>query len=592
MGLFHSIALAIVEATALITASPSPWCLDPSAPAQPGMYGDLGVDLIGPRGTAGQYHDVPASVAPLWQQGLAHLWGFNHVEAYRNFDAATTLEEACALCWWGRAAALAPNINYVIENQTVLNLAVSAAIARLDAQPDLSAKTQLIIRSLGAFVQDPSTPDGANSTARRAFAQALCAPQPSGADADVDSMCAGATMALTPWDYYAEPAPGAVGALRAELVPAKAKLLDAASKGRGGPDAPHALAIHLLIHLLEPTDAPPEFKWEALPATQRLFAGGGDGNGTALMPAQGHLTHMPAHLFLRVGRYKTGVQTSQRSVQNNRRYSAACLAPYAYGHNLKMLAANARMAGMAAAALEAAREAGAPEAGAERTPYNGTHCVDCAGAASPEAVLTLARFGRWAAVLAEELPRGSWGDASFARYNQAGWHHARALALYATGAVDAADAAAAAALAAASNASLGGDGGFRGYLPALLRAEAAAARAWRVDANATAAAAALRQAVAAADDVPYLEPPRWFYPPRHCLGFALLAPGSNASEALETFQVDLRAFPENGWSLLGAANASAALGDAAAAAEYTERASVAWQFADAPLSSPCPQLSA
>ena len=66
---------------------------------------------------------------------------------------------------------------------------------------------------------------------------------------------------------------------------------------------------------------------------------------TALVPAQGHLTHMPAHLFLRVGWYKAAVEASARTVANNGRYHAACLNPYGYGHNTRMLVTNARFAG-------------------------------------------------------------------------------------------------------------------------------------------------------------------------------------------------------------------------------------------------------
>ena len=66
---------------------------------------------------------------------------------------------------------------------------------------------------------------------------------------------------------------------------------------------------------------------------------------TALVPAQGHLTHMPAHLFLRVGWYKAAVTASARTVANNGRYHAACLNPYGYGHNTRMLVTNARFAG-------------------------------------------------------------------------------------------------------------------------------------------------------------------------------------------------------------------------------------------------------
>ena len=125
----------------------------------------------------------------------------------------------------------------------------------------------------------------------------------------------------------------------------------------------------------------------------------------------------------------------------------------------------------------------------------------------------------------------------------------------------------------------------------LLAAEARAARAWRVDGAAAAAAAAMADAVAAADAVPYLEPPRWYYSPRQCLGQLLLL-ARNASHALQVFADDLQALPENAWSLGGASKAAAAVGEADAAKEFAERAAVAWQFADTPLVSACPQFTA
>ena len=76
------------------------------------------------------------------------------------------------------------------------------------------------------------------------------------------------------------------------MAPAKERLLRSIDRGLNG--GPHPLAIHYLIHLLEPTNAPPEYRWEALEAASDLFQGGT--SNEELVPIQGHLTHMPAHL--------------------------------------------------------------------------------------------------------------------------------------------------------------------------------------------------------------------------------------------------------------------------------------------------------
>jgi hypothetical protein len=97
------------------TSTGSPWCLNASALAKPGMYGDMGdIDLLGPRGKYGQYIDVPddKTVAQLWQQGIAHLFGFNNVEALRSLSSAAYLDPECALCHWGVAMCYAPNIKW------------------------------------------------------------------------------------------------------------------------------------------------------------------------------------------------------------------------------------------------------------------------------------------------------------------------------------------------------------------------------------------------------------------------------------------------------------------------------------------------
>jgi tetratricopeptide (TPR) repeat protein len=58
------------------------------------------------------------------------------------------------------------------------------------------------------------------------------------------------------------------------------------------------------------------------------------------------------------------------------------------------------------------------------------------------------------------------------------------------------------------------------------------------------------QAVATQDELPYTEPPFWYYPTRHSLGKALLAAGK-AAEAETVYRRDLEVYPHNGWAMFG-----------------------------------------
>eukprot|EP00567_Pseudictyota_dubia_P011335 CAMPEP_0197440608 /NCGR_PEP_ID=MMETSP1175-20131217/7060_1 /TAXON_ID=1003142 /ORGANISM="Triceratium dubium, Strain CCMP147" /LENGTH=669 /DNA_ID=CAMNT_0042970743 /DNA_START=90 /DNA_END=2099 /DNA_ORIENTATION=- len=604
--------------------SVSPWCTDPHHPATPGMYGPSrgAVDLVGPKGPLGQYVDVPSdpTTISLFRQGLTQLWGFNNVESLRNFESAAERSPDCALCHWGVAASYGPNINYVVEDQEAFNGAMGRAMEAASRQAaPLTAKSRVLLEAYSELAIDPSVRDDSERAARALdrWAERLCAEadSSSAADADIDSLCAGALMAITPWNYYEGSAGGTTYPLSPHLVPAKAKLLVSVEGGDDG--SPHALAIHLLIHLLEPTTAPEEYRWQALRPALLLYNGTGSSTGKegsgdgGLVPSQGHLSHMPAHLFLRTGLYVEGVAASAVAVDDNIRYAERCLSPYAYAHNLKMLVAHARMAGMFYAAAAYSRLAAEDAAGGnQRTPAGNVECLDCAGRGSPLLVLTLARWGRWDEVLDVPLPTdGDWGHPELAGYHEAAFGLARALAWY--GLAD------------------GGRGGRRDggsdddggasfaakgdrearrsvnaapcafsetnifNATAHFGAELRAVRAWRIERDYGAAIRALEDLVAADDSNPYIEPPVWYYPPRQCLGVALLLapePARDAPRALEVFRKDLEAFPENAWSLNGAADAMESLGRVEEAQAYREREKAAWRTADTPFDSPCPQL--
>jgi tetratricopeptide (TPR) repeat protein len=91
-----------------------------------------------------------------------------------------------------------------------------------------------------------------------------------------------------------------------------------------------------------------------------------------------------------------------------------------------------------------------------------------------------------------------------------------------------------------------------------------------------------QQAVAAADQLPYDEPPVWFYPIRESLGATLLAAGK-APEAEQVFREDLVKHPRNARSLFGLHAALAKQGRESEAVLVQSEFDAAWKNADTKL---------
>jgi len=68
----------------------------------------------------GEYHrsiDTDVALAQSYfDQGLRLQYAFNHAEAIRSYREAVRLDPACAMCWWGIALALGPNINAPMDS--------------------------------------------------------------------------------------------------------------------------------------------------------------------------------------------------------------------------------------------------------------------------------------------------------------------------------------------------------------------------------------------------------------------------------------------------------------------------------------------
>src|SRR3712207_3603011 len=137
-----------------------------------------------------------------FDQGLMLAYGFNHAEARRSFQAAQRFDPSCAMCHWGEALALGPNINAPMDpgmNEAALRVQDRAASLAAGASP----REQALIKALGArYAADPSRERAALD---RAYADAMVAvakrfPR----DTDIATLAAEALMDLSPWNYWQE----------------------------------------------------------------------------------------------------------------------------------------------------------------------------------------------------------------------------------------------------------------------------------------------------------------------------------------------------------------------------------------------------
>jgi tetratricopeptide (TPR) repeat protein len=496
----------------------------------------------------GSYHRAITVNSPTAQryfdQGLRLLFGFNHGEAIRAFTEASRIDPTCAMCYWGIAYAHGPHVNAGMDSASGV-----AAYAAAQKAQSLSRSASPVERAFISVItrRYARVPPANRAGLDSGYATAMCRVSTRFPDdLDAASLCAEAMMDLRPWNYWkqpgGEPYPGTV-----ELV---AKLEGVI---RRNPE--HPGACHLYIHAVEAVQ--PE---KAVPCAERL---------AALMPGGGHMVHMPAHIYIRVGRYNDAVESNIHAVHTDESYieeqKPQGVYPIGYyPHNLHFLAFAATMAGRSAQALEAAR------ALRQKTNLDVARVEPMVQSFVPFLDLTLVNFGRWDEVLAQPLPPAEL------RYATTMAHYARGVAFAATG--KGADASAELEqlkrLAAAASPA---DKPVAEIALHTLMGEIAQ-RSGKLDE----AAAHYKAAIAIEDAGLYFEPPTWYYPVRHSLGLVLLQSGKSA-EAEAVYRQDLKRFPENGWALFGLMQALRDQGKSAEAAAVDARFRAAWKQADVTL---------
>ena len=481
-------------------------------------------------------HKVPITTAnPLGQrwfdQGMRLTYGFNHAEAIRSFQAALAQDPSCAMCWWGVAYALGPNINAPMDEAS----GAAAWKAAQEAQKlagGVSARERAYIDA----IQLRYGPEPLANRAGRdsAYAQAMrkvadTYPE----DQDAQALAAEAMMDLSPWFYWTRE--GQPRPMTNEIV--------RRIEGVIAKNPAHPGACHYYIHAVEAVA--PE---KAVPCAERL---------AGLMPGAGHLVHMPAHIYIRVGRFADAVTANEHAVHTDETFisdqkpSGIYPAGY-YPHNLHFLAFAATMSGQKQKALAASKDLAS-----KVSPEIAKVALFLQGMI-PYHQLTQVTFAEWDGVLAAKAPPADLPVAT-------GLHH------YARGVAFAATRRPAEA---------------RGEVDKVVAAlksipdtpdQLDARRILEIAMHSLAGEMALRSGKGAEavthfeaakgieDQILYNEPPLWYYPVRESLGQAYLAAG-RAADAERVYGEDLKLFPANVWSLQGLSAAQKAQGKASEAA--------------------------
>jgi tetratricopeptide (TPR) repeat protein len=482
-------------------------------------------------------------------QGINLSWAFNHAESGRAFREAARLDPNLAMAYWGQALVLGPNINAAMEptDEAPAYAAIQQAVT-LSKRPAVTAKERALIDALAHRYTGKPEERRARDEAYAAAMTKVHQKFPN--DLDVAVLYVESLMDLRPWGYWMRDGHPYEGI--ADAVALIEKVI--ARK----PDHPGAL--HLYIHLVEAVR--PE-KAEA--AADRLLH---------LAPAAGHLVHMPAHIYQRVGRYADAIRSNQLAIAADEDYITQCRAQGLYPigyypHNLHFLWFAASADGQSALAIETAKKT------ASKVDPDMLKQLPLLAAFKVVPYFALTRFGKWQEMLNEPAPP------SDNVYLFGIYHYARGLALLATGKLDEAEQALAIVRKTLDDKSLDSPlfspntgGSVLAIAPEVLAGEIAASRK-QYDAAIT----HLERAVRLEDALVYTEPSEWHYPPRLALGAVLLEAG-RAAEAETIYWDDLKKNVENGWALFGVVQALKAQGKNEQAALVQARLDKAWQRAD------------
>lgn len=502
------------------------------------------------------YPDLAASPFPVstrapqarryFSQGLVLTYGFNHAGAVRSFREAQRLDPECAMCWWGEAVALGPNINAPMDDRdhgAALDAMDRAMALRSGATP----MERALIEAVAQRYSRDAKADRAALDATYADAMLDVARRFPGDD-DVAVLAAEAAMDTSPWNYWEADKKTPVGR-SGEAVRLVETVL------RRNPD--HVQANHLYIHLLEASDPK-----RAEAAADRL--------ANPLAPSAAHLVHMPGHIFQLRGRHADSIRANIAAARADEAYIRSAgdngLVRYGYyPHNIHFIVTSAQMAGdMRTAVREAQRLRTVldPETSARLA---WIQAIDAAP------YMAMAQFAEPKAILAMPPADPRLPYAAGIR------HYARSVAYAALRDRVGFDREMAAMENLRTSDALKGmiDQGVPAGDLLMLAELVARGRFAYAQGRLDEAITFYRRAAEIEASIPYQEPPYWYYPVKQSLGAALFRAGRHA-EASDAFRGALAQTPNNGWVLYGLGRSEAAQGHKLEAAAANKALSKAW----------------
>lgn len=456
-----------------------------------------------------------------FDQGIRLTFAFNHAEAARAFRAAQQADPGCAMCYWGEALVLGPNINAPMFPQAVAP-AHAAASKAVSLAGGVTPHEQAVIRAVAR--RYAAAPPADRKPLDQAYADAMAEAARAFPTHDtIQVLYAESLMDISPWDYWQAGGTQPKGRTP-EMIAALERVL--------AHNPNHPGAAHYYIHAMEASSRPER----ALPYA-RLLA--------KQIPGAGHVVHMPSHIYYRLGLYKESLAANLQAVAVDERYfgrsgSDPVYRGAYYPHNIHFVMVSALMGGDGKTALDAAHKLDKslpPELVAKFPliqPVKAAPYFSHVQFSSPDTLVALPDPGPDLVLV------------------QAMWHYARAVGFARKG------------MAAESRGEIDALGAmersadFKPFaawgIPArdIVRTARYVATGRLADARGDLplALAAYRQAVAVQDGLPYMEPPYWYYPARQSLGVALLRAGQ-LDDAEDVFRASLARTPSNGWALRG-----------------------------------------
>ena len=467
-----------------------------------------------------------------FDQGIRLAFAFNHAEAARAFRAAQQADPGCAMCYWGEALVLGPNINAPMFPQALVPAyaAASKAVSLLDA---VTPHEQAVIRAVAERYAEAPPED--RKPLDQAYADAMGEAARAFPTHDtIQVLYDEALMDLSPWDYWQAGGTQPKGRTP-EMIAALERVL--------AHNPHHPGAAHYYIHAVEASSSPER----ALPYA-RLLA--------RQIPGAGHIVHTPSHIYYRLGLYKESLDANLQAVAVDERYfgrsgSDQVYKGAYYPHNIHFVMVSALMGGVGKTALDAANklDKSLPSELVAKfpliQPVKAAPYFSHVQFSSADTLVALPDPGPDLVLV------------------QAMWHYARAVGFARKGMapesrreIDALDA-------------MEHSADFKPFdqwgIPAqdIVRTARYVATGRLADARGDLplALAAYRQAVAVQDGLPYMEPPYWYYPARQSLGVALLRAGQ-LDDAEDVFRASLARTPSNGWALRGLMEVYRQRGDA------------------------------